>query len=284
LRPALVGALQSNGGVALQHAMATLFGLAERGDLRINEEPRKWGQRQFSITRLPANHARHPEENAVLALAFADHGRSRETVLLSKARNRIVRRVQPFKAAIHQELRALGLLDDERMQARARMLRLAAVLLAVAMLLLLVAVMLVREFGGWPFLVGGAALAASVVGFLSYGATTPLSNEGCRRAQAWRAYRKYLGHVGRERAPLPGEAPATLLAYAVALNLASVWSRFVKRHPALVPSWYQALAASRADGADAGFSAFVAYGGAGAGGGGGAGGGSAAGGGGSGAG
>jgi hypothetical protein len=284
LRPALAGALLSNGGVALQHAMATVFGLADRGDLTINEEPRKWGQRQFTITRVATNHARHPEEEAVLALAFADSVRRGETVLLSKARTRIASRLRPFRAAIHHELRTLGLLDNERMHARSRMLRLAAMLLALAALLIVPAAVLAREFGGWPFLVVGAAAGAAVVGFIAFGAMTPLSNEGGRRAQAWRAYRKYLGNVARERVPFSGPTPATLLAYAVALNLASVWSRLVKRQPAMVPPWYRALAASGADGGDDGFAAFVAYGGAGADGGGGGGAGGAAGGGGSGAG
>jgi hypothetical protein len=187
--------------------------------------------------------------------------------------------LRSFKAAVRQELRALGLLDDERIHVRSRVLRQAALLLAVAALLIPPAAMLTREFGGWPFLVVVAAAGAAVVGFISYGAMTPLSNEGCRRGHAWRAYRKYLRNVARERVLFSGDTQATLLAYAVALNLAPIWSKFVKRHPAMVPPWYQALAASGVDGADDGFSAFVAYGGAGAGSGGGSGGGAAGGGG-----
>ena len=82
---------------------------------------------------------------------------------------------------------------------------------------------------------------------------------------------------------LTSDSPARLLAFAVALGLASAWSKYLKNHPVGVPPWFRALAVS---GDDGGFPAFIAAGGAGAdgGAGGGAGAGGAAGGGGSGAG
>ena len=51
LRPGVAGALAANGAVTLQHAMATLFALADRGVVTIIEEPRKWGQRHFTLQR-----------------------------------------------------------------------------------------------------------------------------------------------------------------------------------------------------------------------------------------
>jgi uncharacterized membrane protein YgcG len=283
LRPAVAGALSSSGRVGLEHAMATLFGLADRGDLTIVEEPKKWGQRQFNVTRLPGATPRHPEEAVLLDAAFKNKGNDETTVPLVKARTRIAGKLRDFKAAIHRELGELGLLDDERKRARSRYAALGGMLLALAALLIIPAAFLAGEFDGWPFLVVVAAGAAAIVSFIAYGALTPLSNEGWRRAHAWRGYRKYLQNVARGREPLAGDTPQRLLAYAVALNLAAVWSKFVKKHPSVVPPWYQSLAAS---GADDSFPAFIAYGGAadGGGNGGAGGGGGAAGGGGSGAG
>ena len=77
LRPGVAGALASNGGVALQHAMATLFALADRGVVAITEEPRKWG-RHFTLHRRQSNQPLAPEEAAVLNLAFRNKGKEEE--------------------------------------------------------------------------------------------------------------------------------------------------------------------------------------------------------------
>jgi hypothetical protein len=143
-------------------------------------------------------------------------------------------------------------------------------------------VFLVSRYGGWPFLIAGAVGLVSAIGFIFYGSLTPLSNEGVRRAERWRAYQKHLKDVARERAHLSSDSPSRLLPFAVALGLAGAWSKYMKNHPAGIPPWFRALAVSDDD---SGFSAFVAAGGAPAdGGAGGGGAGGAAGGGGSGAG
>ena len=132
LRPGVAGALVANGSISLQHAMATLFALADRGVVTITEEPRKWGQRHFTLQRRQANQALAPEETAVLDLAFHHKGHPVDDVSLTQARNRIASRLPDFKAAVNQELRTLGLLDDERMRVRARYLGFAIAFLILA--------------------------------------------------------------------------------------------------------------------------------------------------------
>ena len=283
LRPGVAGALAANGSITLQQAMATLFALADRGVLTITEEPRKWGQRIFTLHRRQVGRALPPEETAVLDLAFRHKGQAQNDVSLAQARNRIARHLRHFKAAVNQELRALGMLDNERVRLRARHLGFAISCLIVAAFLVVPCVLLARQYGAWPFLIAGAVGAIAIVSFIVYGALTPLSNEGLRRAERWRAYRRYLKDVARERARLTSDSPSRLLPLAVALGLAGVWSQYLKKHPDGVPPWFNALAIS---GDDGGFPAFIAAGGAGAegGSGGGGGGGGAAGGGGSGAG
>src|SRR5262245_24992289 len=51
LRPALAGAVSSNGTVFFHHAMATFFDLADRGAVAVVEEPKRWGQRRFAVQR-----------------------------------------------------------------------------------------------------------------------------------------------------------------------------------------------------------------------------------------
>ena len=282
LRPGVAGAVAANGGTTLQHAMATIFALADRGIVTITEEPRTWGQRHFTLHRRRTTHPLAPEEDAALNLVFRHKGAEEDAVTLTKARTRLARRLGDFKRAVKQELRGLGLVDDERMRLRTRYLGFSIALLMLAGLLVVPAAFLVSRYEGWPFLIAGAVGLVSVIGFIFYGSLTPLSNEGVRRAERWRTYQKHLKDVARERVHLTSDSPSRLLPFAVALGLASAWSKYMKNHPTGTPPWFRALALS---GDDTGFCAFVAAGGAGAdGGAGGAGAGGAAGGGGSGAG
>jgi hypothetical protein len=282
LRPAVAGAVAANGGTTLQHAMATIFALADRGVVTITEEPRKWGQRRFTLQRRRSTHRLSPEEDAALTLAFRDKRAEENTVALPKARSRLAAGLGAFRRAVTQELRGLGLVDDERMRLRARYRRVSTALLILAGVLAVPAKLLVSRYGGWPFAMAGAAGLLSMIGFIFRSSLTPLSNEGARRAERWRAYRKHLKDVAREGAHLASDAPSGLLPFAVALGLAGTWSKYMKSHPTGNPPWFRALAVS---GDDGGFYAFVAAGGAGAdGGSGGSGAGGAAGGGGSGAG
>jgi hypothetical protein len=282
LRPAMAGAVAANGGTTLQHAMATIFALADRGVVTISEEPRKWGQRHFTLHRRRATHRLAPEEDAALRLVFRHKGDEEDAVALAKARTRLAGRLGDFKTAVTQELRGLGLIDDERRRLRTRYLGFSIASLILAGVLVVPAAFLVSRYEGWPFLVAGAVGLVSVIGFIFYASLTPLSNEGVRRAERWRAYRKHLKDVARERVHLTSDSPSRLLPFAVAFGLASVWSKYMKNQPAAIPPWFRTLALS---GDDSGFYTFVDAGGAGAyGGAGGAGTGGAAGGGGSGAG
>jgi len=282
LRPGMAGAVAANGATTLQHAMATIFALADRGVVTITEEPRRWGQRHFTLHRGRATHPLAPEEETALNLAFRNQGADEDAVALTKARTRLVRRLGDFKRAVAQELGGLGLVDDERMRLRRRSLGFSIALLMLAGLLVVPAAFLVPRYAGWPFLIAGAVGLVSVIGLIFSGSLTPLSKEGVRRSERWRAYQQHLKDVARGRAHLTSDSPSRLLPFAVALGLASAWSKYLKNHPTRNPPWFRALALSVDDG---GFCAFVAAGGAGANGGaGGAAAGGAAGGGGSGAG
>jgi uncharacterized membrane protein YgcG len=175
----------------------------------------------------------------------------------------------------------MGLIDDDRHRVRLLFRMWGIGVLVLALVTMIPAVFLTRTFGGWPFLVPAAIAIVGIGVLIGYGALTPLSNEGVRRAAEWRAYARHLKEVARDRTVLTNSTPVALLPFAVALGLAVYWSKFVKHHPASVPVWFHTVG-SHDDGA---FPAFIAAGGsADAGGAGGGAGGGAAGGGSSGAG
>jgi uncharacterized protein (TIGR04222 family) len=259
LPPAMAGALASNGSVGLQHAMAALFSLADSGHLTVTEGSRRFGQRTFTLKRTPhgGGHNAAPHERALLDVIFKDkHGRV-DTTELSKARTHLMRNLKTFRSAVEQELTAAGLIDPERRHIHQLYGRAACVMLVVSFALLAGTLALIAQFGPWPLLIPLAMFIAALAGFVFQGTTTPLSNEGVRRRDRWLAYQKHLNEVARSKAPLRIPSPARLLPLAVALGLASAWSKLIKNYPTATPSWFHAVSSS---GDNAAFPAFIAAG------------------------
>ena len=267
LTPAEAGALVANGSPRLEHAMATLFALAERGELTIVEEPRRFGQHRFTVVRRAAQRPVAPYEQAVLDAVFSKGGDTEESVTLDKARSRLARHLKPFGRALETELDARGLIDHGRMQVRNRYAMVSLAMFLVSMIVLVAGIVAMRRFdqGAWPMMVGLAIAVAAIVALVCHAAHTPLSNDGVRRARAWRAFVSHLKEVANDKATLSPADAARLLPFAVALGIASQWAKYLKAHRMAMPAWFHPGAGT--DGSAA-FVAFVAHGGASASGGG----------------
>ena len=281
LSPAMGGVLAANGSAALEHAMASIFALAERGVLEIEEEARGMlGTRHFEVTRRAGGGHLSSHEEQVLETMFRDRAGASQKVSLAKARSRLTMRWSQISKAFRAELAAAGFLDEARQSLRRRYTLAALTLIAIAALSLVPIVPYIGRFGPWPLLIPAALAALGLTSLIFAATITVLSNEGVRRAHRWRDYRKYLRLVSGGKQSAMGVSVSRVLPYAVALGLASSWAKFLKTQPHLAPSWFRALPASAND--SAAFVAFIAHGGAGAtssSGGGGAGGGAAGGGG-----
>ena len=267
--PALSGVLAANGRAALEHAMAAVFSLAERGAIEIEEEPRGMlGTRNFEVTRRSGGGPLQPHEQQILETMFGSRSGATQKVTLTQARNRLTRRWRQVSKGFEGELAAAGLLDDARRALRRRYVVTAVVCFALGVMVFAPAIFLIPRFGPWPVLVPGAIMALGLISLIIGATVTILSNEGVRRARLWRDYRKHLRLVATGKQPATGISLGHALPYAVALGLASAWAKFIKTQPHLAPAWFRALPGSAADGAA--FVAFVAHGGAGASSGGGA--------------
>jgi hypothetical protein len=259
LQPAIAGSLSSNGRVNLEHAMSVIFNLADRGEIAIREDAKGMlGQRNFVLERRRAR-ALAGHEQTVLDLVFIHKGQQEPTVSLASARQRLTSGFKRFKTELVGEMIAAGLIDRDREAMHRQLGIMATVILVVALVLLGACAALVDQYRGWPLLVPGALVAVAFAGFMMMGATTPLSNEGVRRGERWRAYRRHLKDVAKHQASLASPSPTGVLSLAIALGLASAWAKLLKSTPGFVPTWFHAFASSGDDGA---FPAFVAYGGA----------------------
>jgi uncharacterized protein (TIGR04222 family) len=266
LPPVIAGTLVANGSARLEHAMAALFSLADRGELRIDEQSRMLGQRQFAITRTASQPRLTPYETTLLAIIFGTDD-PHATVSLGKARNRLLRQFRKFKAALEPAMQAAGLLDPDRQRVRRRFMGFAISCLLAAGLASIGFALLIEPFGPWPMLISLALTVVGLASLISAAAHTPLSNDGVRRLRDWRGFRQYLRDLVRDRQPSPGEAAlGQMLPFAIALGMAHSWSSYLKRHRYVAPEWFRAVSAAD-NNSGAAFSAFVASGGMGHGGG-----------------
>ncbi|MCA1651379.1 MAG: DUF2207 domain-containing protein [Acidobacteria bacterium] len=258
LAPPVAGAIVANGKPALEHAMAVVFSLADRGELGIDEQPRSaFRQRTFAITRQSTTRPLAAYEQAVLEAIFPPD--SPAVITLSKARTQLMRRFRTFSVEITRELIAAGLLDECRSAVRRRYQFTGVALMIAGAISVIPMAFLVEAHGGWPMAVPAALIVTGLAAFIFMSATTPLSNDGVRRAHHWRAYQTSLKAIARNHAEAP--TGPDVLPLAVAFGLAAVWSQYLKQRHAAAPSWFRALTVSADDGMA--FPAFLASGGAG---------------------
>lgn len=252
LPPALAGAIVARGRASLEHAAATLFALAERGEIRVDEHKRgTFGTRTYQLTRAASRRALASYEEAALEAAFAGAG----DTTLAKARARLVRRFRRFTRALNAEMEAHGLVDRDRQATRKAYLKTAGALFVLAALTFMAWPFTMQTYGAWPLAVPAALTSAAIIALILYGTSTPLSNEGAQRARNWSAYKDHLESVAKQTGGLPVASAA--LPYAIALGLAGEWSEQLKAHPIQAPHWF------RSDGDESAYAAFVAAAGAG---------------------
>lgn len=260
LPPALAGALgQANGRPSATHALGTLFDLAQRGILIIEEAPdKRWYRgREFFVRLLePTPRDLQPHEQGLLALLFARKTGPTETAKMSEMGSLLVSKSKQFTEPLTAELNAAGLLDPQRQATAKRFTILGAILLLLMLPLSAVGVVLAERYSGWPFLLVAVALLLGTVAFIMAGVYSPLSDEGARAAARWRSFQAYLQEVVKGRdAAWDLRLFERYLPYAAAFGLVEGWAKaFQKRGGAEIPAWFHAVT----DSGNGSVAAFVA--------------------------
>ena len=250
LSATLAGALAANGRPSLEHAMAALLSLADRGVVSFEQTSRgAFGVRSFSVGQRETRTPSSGYEAEALAIVFkgdADH-----TVSLVRARQRLTRHLHQFSRAVRAELAASGFIDESRRSLHHRYLKIGVSLFAAALVAAVPTVMFLDDFAFWPMLVSGALALLGAATLALRSTMTPLSNEGVRRSRRWRAFGRHLRAIAEHPAPVFG-TPFALLPYAVALGAGTAWGKRLKRERLAAPGWF------RSAGDDDAFAAFVA--------------------------
>ena len=263
LPPALAGALAAaDGRPNATQALGTLFDLARRGIVTIDESPdKRWYRNRDFDVRLQDAAPRdlRPHEQGLLALLFTGKRGPVETVKVSEMGNRLASKSKQFTEPLTAELGAANLIDPQRRATAHRFIVIGVILLLMILPLGALGALLVTKYGGWPFLLAAVVFLLSMAAFIMAGTYSPLSDEGAREAARWRSFQAYLKDVVKGRDPAWDLGLfERYLPYAAALGLAEGWAKaFQKRGGAEIPAWFRAVADSR-DGSMAAFIAMTA--------------------------
>jgi len=252
LPPALAGLLRSSGAnAAWSHALGTLFDLADRGFLMIEDLPKeKWYQSHDFLVRqaAPARDLR-PHEQALLDLLFETKSGARtDEILFSKLGGLISsKRWQRYVDVLRADLKAEGFFSPERERLRKRLLTLGVVLLlGTAVVIFPLMFLFFDLFGAWPLLLLGGAFLLAMILLIAGAALSLLTDAGAAAKAAWEPFYRFLQSVTRGKAGVTQpEMFAEYLPFAAAFGLAHAWARrFEKTGWTEVPAYFHTLQAA----------------------------------------
>jgi hypothetical protein len=247
LPPAMAGALRGDSAaVAWQQALGTLFDLAGRGCVTIEQLPkRRWMGHDFLIRREAGPNRLRPHEISLMELLLGDRkGRIKDAVKVSSLSKMVTsKRWKGYTESVEEEMAAAGLVDPTRKKARGRIMSLALVPMALILAVAVILILLHGAFGWWPLVLAGALLIMAILWLIGGAGISVLSDDGARLAADWQPFYRYLKDVSRGKAaPANEDEFETYLPYAAAFGLVHAWAkRFEKRGWKETPAYFRPL-------------------------------------------
>ncbi len=261
LPPALAASLtgDATASVGWPHALGTLFDLAGRGLITIEETvEKKWyNNAEFTLTYHPQAANLRPHEQELLDLLFTDKSGTPQTNVTSTEMGKLVTssRWKRYTDRVKEELRQGGFVDKATEDGRNRVMIWGVAVMLFAFPLFIAAFLLSSLFGYWSLLLVAAVFTVGLILTLSGVSISTMSAAGAQQAAAWEPFKRFLREVSRGKAELPDVAYYdAYLPYATAFGYAGDWmKRYASSGYDRVPAYFHSLTA---DGFNVG--AFVA--------------------------
>ncbi len=251
LPPALAAYL-ANQSVSWQHALATLFDLAGRGHIAIEQTREKSMLRSadFSLTLLDHPNGLRPHESALLDLLFTDKSGKPHDVTTMGEMSRLITssRWKKYTRTLEDEAEQEGLTNPLVKGKQKKAIGWGVALLILAPMLLIAGALFDSILGIWSLLLMGAV---ALIGFLAviFGASyNKLSDKGFQYATAFEPFRRFLEDVSKDKASLSDDAYyEAYLPYATGYGLAEKWvKRMAKSEDPRIPAYFRAAEADEA--------------------------------------
>ena len=252
LSPALAGYL-ANSTTGWHHALATLFDLAGRGYVTIEQigEKSLFRSVEFAVTLIERPQGLRPHEQALVDLLFMDkHGVEQEVVTLSEMGKLITSsRWKTYTRSLEDEAGSEGLLDPEAKRRQNRLVIWGVIIMMLDLPLLVAAFLLRDVFGMWTLLAVGAIAMVGILGLIFAASISPLSQKGFQYASAFTPFRKLLQDVAKGKAELPDLSYYIAhLPYATAYGLSEPWvKQQAKSGYEQLPGYFRAAEANGAE-------------------------------------
>lgn len=243
LRPGAVGTLideQTN----TSDMIATLFDLAERGVLRMDETTSEgalgFGKRtDHALTFLDNAVALQPYEDTLLDAIFGDNRAPNATVPLSKVNDTFAKKESTIHQQFYADLVDHGYFDHSPNTTRQRFSLLALIGPALAVL----SIVLIGQSWGFetpfialPILAGVLLL---IVGLIVARVMPRKTLKGAEAAAKWKAFKRYLEDIDEHKTLGDGQKIfQQYLPYATAFGMEKQWIRTFEAAGTQMPGWF----------------------------------------------
>lgn len=248
LPPAIAGMLNSSGvSPSWSNALATLFDLADRGILSIEEiEDKKWyeGDDFIIVQEKMAPSDLRPHEQGLLNLLFDTKQGRQTSVKMSKLSTMVSgKQWKKFTNPLEAEIKAAGYIDETRKTRRNWILGIGGTLLVLSVIVLIaIPAFLMELFGAWPFTIAVSLFILFMVWIAVGSWLTVLTDEAKMLADEWQSFYGYLKDVTRKKAAVGGTNMFNrFLPYAASYGILHDWSKFFQKEGwTEVPPYFRA--------------------------------------------
>lgn len=235
--------------------MGTIFHLAQRGLLEVNEENGFMGSKKYILTRKEINTSLSSHEQGLLDAIFKP---AEQQVNMSEVAGRLAWNNKLFDEPLNQEMIQRGWLDPQRQSKRTLLLASGIILMLVSAVLFIVSLVGINMAPGNLNLVTAFAALAGICGalfllsfaLLIYAAMfSVLTTAGEAQLARWKGFAKYLEQVGKgKETAISPDLFERYLAYAVIFGLGKKWAEsFQTLGDMPLPIWFHATAGSHAN-------------------------------------
>ncbi len=257
MAPALAGAIRDGTtDASWDHTLGTLFDLADRGVLRIEEvAEKKWyRKRDFVIEQLSEPVDPRPHEQGLLQALFETEEGLAEEVRLSELSKRLSsKQWKRYEEPLKQALKAAGFVDSQRKSARSRFNIVGVVLILFGFAIFMFAAISETFLA---FIPAGAVFLLGIVSVILGSMISPLTDLGATTGAEWQRFADYLKEVSKGKAAVSGpDMFSRFLPYAAAFGMLQPWAKWFEEEGwTELPPYFQPLAGAGEGGA----AAFVA--------------------------